>query len=409
MRPGATDNARAALHLTSRVATADRTHVLIIGGGIAGLYLRWYLASRGYAVTLAEHTALGDGQTIASQGILHRGVKYALSNRAAAASDALADAQTAWDQHFRGESSLDLSGLRPHTDTMHLWTRPGLLGAVAGTMTGTAAALAMKSGVKRLARDEFPAHFEEAPRGTHVWEVKERCLNVAQLLAALRDSVACPIVRAHGAIEQMAADFGAGAVVLAAGTGNEGLIRSLRVDPSPLCQRRPLHMLMMSHAPFGMFGHCLQELSDKPRLTITSSANEPGCTWYIGGNIAETGVSRSESEQIDAARAELEACMPWIKSPEGRWSTVRVDRAEARTPEGHRPDGPVAMRLEQDAVAIPVVALWPTKLALAPALARLAHEQLLGARLMPETRQDTGGGNCVAADPFPIARAPWDH
>ncbi|MCX5690057.1 MAG: hypothetical protein NTV94_09810, partial [Planctomycetota bacterium] len=326
------------------------------------------------------------------------------------ASDALADAQHAWDQHFRGESSLDLSMLRPHTDTMYLWTRPGLFAAVAGTVTGTAASLAMKSGVKRLSREEFPSHFEASPRGTHVWQVQERCLNIAQLLAALRDCVAAPILKAHGSIGQMAAKCRADAVILSAGTGNEGLIRSLGVDPAPLCQKRPLHMLMMSHAPFGMFGHCLQELSDKPRLTITSSSNEPGCTWYIGGNIAETGVTRSEGEQIDAARTELEACMPWIKAPEGRWSTLRIDRAEAKTPDGHRPDGPVAMRLEQESVGVPVWALWPTKLALVPALAMTAHEQLLGASLLPgEPAAASVRPSGAAPEPFPIAPAPWAH
>ncbi len=407
-RNGGHQDACGRIHLTSGVPTTDRPSVLIIGGGIAGLYLRWYLASRGYRVTLAEHTALGDGQTIASQGILHRGVKYALSNRAAAASDALADAQLAWDQHFRGESSLDLSHLRPHTDTMYLWTRPGLFAAMAGSVTGTAASLAMKSGVKRLSREEFPAHFEDAPRGTHVWEVQERCLNIAELLAALRDCVTAPIIKAHGTIGQMAASAKADAVILSSGTGNEGLIRSLGVDPLVRCQKRPLHMLMMSHAPFGMFGHCLQELSDKPRLTITSSSNEPGCTWYIGGNIAETGVTRSEAEQIDAARTELEACMPWIKAPEGRWSTLRIDRAEAKTPDGHRPDGPVAMRIEQEMLDVPVFALWPTKLALVPALATLTHEQLLGVRLSPgEASAQATRGEAVASDPFPIARAPW--
>jgi glycine/D-amino acid oxidase-like deaminating enzyme len=393
------------------VAAPNSNPILIVGGGIAGLYLRWYLSSRGIDVVLAEHTCLGDGQTIASQGILHRGVKYALSNRAAAASEALAQAQVAWDEHFAGTSSLDLRAVRPHTDTMYLWTRPGLLSSLAGSMTGTAASLAMKSGVRKLAREEYPAQFAGSPKGINLWEVHERCLDIAHLLAALRDSTDTPIIKTHGSIAQLAASINARAVLLTAGVGNEQLIRDLGVDPLPLCQRRPLHMLMMSHAPFPMFAHCLQELSDKPRLTITSSSNEPGCTWYIGGNIAETGLTRGESDQIEAAHAELAACMPWIDPPEGRWSTLRVDRAEAKTSDGHRPDGPVVMPIEGSTLSQPVWALWPTKLALAPALAAAAHQVLQAGGLLADDDVPTAAPQRMAAatDPFPIAQAPWSN
>ena len=52
--------------------------VLIFGGGGAGLWLLDDLAARGYRVLLAEAGDLGAGQTIASQGIIHGGLKYAL-------------------------------------------------------------------------------------------------------------------------------------------------------------------------------------------------------------------------------------------------------------------------------------------------------------------------------------------
>ena len=53
--------------------------VLIVGGGIAGLWLLDECRRSGYDVLLLESKALGSGQTIASQGILHGGLKYSLA------------------------------------------------------------------------------------------------------------------------------------------------------------------------------------------------------------------------------------------------------------------------------------------------------------------------------------------
>ena len=55
-----------------------RVDVVIVGGGIAGLWLLNLLRSRGYGAVLIERSAFGDGQTICSQGMIHGGLKYAL-------------------------------------------------------------------------------------------------------------------------------------------------------------------------------------------------------------------------------------------------------------------------------------------------------------------------------------------
>ena len=55
------------------------TDVAIIGGGIAGLWLFRRLNDMGYKALLLENATLGGGQSIKSQGIIHGGIKYALS------------------------------------------------------------------------------------------------------------------------------------------------------------------------------------------------------------------------------------------------------------------------------------------------------------------------------------------
>jgi len=369
--------------------------IIIRGGGIAGLWTRFALEQAGYVTRLYELAALGAGQTIASQGILHRGVKYALSARAGEASRALASAQSIWEEALAGRGGPDLRAVRTLTTRMHLWTTPGMLGG----LTGAAAALAMKSGVRKLEMSDVPPIFAGAPKGTCVWEVEERCIETASLIGALRDSAKGEIV--CGADPSMAAsalkaDSNA-VTVLAAGLGNEGLLRELGHNPQALCQRRPLHMVLARHAPFDLFAHCLRTLSDKPRLTITTAREGEDRIWYIGGDISETGVERTENEQIAAAIAELQACAPWIELRGMEWAAFRIDRAEGKTVDGTRPDGPV-MHVMGNTIAI-----WPTKLALAPAAAAMVVGRV--AKLAAPGRSMVGEHSDA---PAPISRSPWE-
>ncbi|CAM5402359.1 hypothetical protein SSTU70S_03680 [Stutzerimonas stutzeri] len=54
------------------------TDVLIVGGGVAGLWLNARLRRLGFATLLVDKGALGGGQSVKSQGIIHGGTKYAL-------------------------------------------------------------------------------------------------------------------------------------------------------------------------------------------------------------------------------------------------------------------------------------------------------------------------------------------
>ena len=67
----------------------QKTDIAILGGGIAGLWLLNLLAKRGYSVLLIEKEALGSGQTIASQGMIHGGIKYALGGFLSDASETI--------------------------------------------------------------------------------------------------------------------------------------------------------------------------------------------------------------------------------------------------------------------------------------------------------------------------------
>ncbi|MDX9912459.1 MAG: FAD-dependent oxidoreductase [Phycisphaerales bacterium] len=346
--------------------------VVVVGAGVCGLWARHELSRAGLRVVTIERSAMGDGQTVASQGILHRGVKYAVSHSAREASEVLQRVHARWMDAMAGRGGPDLGCVRILAQRTHMWSTPSMLGGV----VAEAASRVMVSGVRRLEEGELPPAFRGAPRGVRVWEIDESVVDPRSLLAELARAGEGPIVRAPSIVMKSDADrvhveMGGGAVliarrvVLCAGAGNEELLGSLGMDGPSIMQRRPLHMAVACGAPSPVYGHCLQaSLSDKPRLTVTSTPEAGGTwTWYLGGNLAEKGVERDEASQIATAREEVRACLAWIDTSGLHFETLRIDRAEGRTPAGTRPDTPVVRAFG------PVIVAWPTKLALTPVAA----------------------------------------
>jgi hypothetical protein len=146
--------------------------------------------------------------------------------------------------------------------------------------------------------------------------------------------------------------------------------------------------------------HCLGS-SDTPRITISSHNDHTGTTvWYLGGQLAESGVGRTRAEQISTTRRELAELLPWIDLSVVEFSTLLIERAEAAQTGGKRPDGPGICYRDGAIVA------WPTKLALAPLLAdqiitMLEHENIVPAVSMPAP---------AAAYPSPpLYHPPWQQ
>ena len=129
-----------------------------------------------------------------------------------------------------------------------------------------------------------------------------------------------------------------------------------------LAQRRPLHMVVVRHAPVPLFGHCVR-MSDVPLFTVTTSESRGGIVWVVGGDLAERGVNLSRDDQVVAAKRELAQGLPWLDLSACEYDTFRIDRAEGRTAGGKRPDEPVIVERGG------IVAAWPTKLVLAPVMA----------------------------------------
>lgn len=397
-----------------------KVDVLIFGGGIAGLWTLAHLRGLGYSCLLIESRALGAGQTIASQGIIHGGVKYALTGAASAASRAIAEMPELWRASLEGRGTVDLSGARVLSPHQYLWTTTG----IGSRLVGVAASRAIRTPVERVAGDDRPEWLRAAPRGVDVYTVAEPVLDPASVVGALATQMRecllrCDDVRfvadgdgreavlRHGGDE---AGVQADRVVLTAGAGNAELAGRAGAGDNPAgarvsMQLRPLHMVMARGRLPEAFGHCIGGgLSDKPRATITTQTDPGGRrVWYIGGLIAENGVSRAAAEQIAAAKAELGECVPWVDLSATEWTTLRVDRAEGRRADGSRPDEPVIHREGG------VVCVWPTKLAFAPLVARRVAEALAADGLEPSGALRDDAVSALEGWPRPgVAPLPWN-
>ncbi len=344
------------------------TDVLIVGGGVAGLWLAARLRGQCYSTLLVENASLGGGQSVKSQGIIHGGAKYALHGALTGASEAIADMPRRWREALAGDGELDLRPVRLLSDAHYLWSP----GSLAGNITSFFASKAVRGRVDQVKGEALPPALQHPKFKGKVYRLAELVLDVPSLIQRLADLAGDGLLAGH-AIEPLREGdelvglvvdgraIRAQRIVLSAGAGNEALLQALGIQ-QPGMQRRPLHMVMVKAPSLKpLYAHCLGG-GPKPRVTVTTHPAADGqWVWYLGGDIAEAdGVARNEAEQIAAAEKELRDLLPWIDLSAAQWATLRVDRAEPSQSGLVRPDN--AFLADQGRLLVG----WPTKLALAP-------------------------------------------
>jgi glycerol-3-phosphate dehydrogenase len=408
---------------------AMQVDVLIFGGGAAGLWLLDELARRGDRVLLLEAARLGAGQTIASQGIIHGGLKYTLHGALTPSAMQIREMPGLWRDCLAGRRLPDLRGVRLRAAACHLW-RTDSLGSRLG-MIGARVGLRVAPQV--VSTDERPIALAGCP-GT-VARLDEPVLAPESLLAALVagnarrvlhiDPSQLEIDRAAGTVRRVQlTDPATGRrlqieprhVVLTAGRGNADL-RTRAGLPITVMQTRPLHMVLVRGDLPHLNGHCVDGRTTRVTITSDTERSDTGASdcdaagrtvWQVGGQIAEIGVALDERSLLARAADELAAVIPGLDLQRVEWATYRVDRAEQAAPGGKRPESAGILHEGN------VITAWPTKLALVPCLAERVLERLPAAAAGSATTGSATAGSADDAeigDEWPratIAPLPWE-
>lgn len=418
-----------------------RATCVVLGGGVAGLWILARLRAAGISSLLVESQALGSGQTIASQGIIHGGTKYALDGVWSRSAQAVAAMPARWNAALQGEGEVDLRGTRVLAPHQSFWTTGGLASGVTAFVAGNL----VRGRMERVPETTRPEVFRHPAFRGEVYRLDEPVLDMPSLLTALRRAAAGALVHGQPEVETTAPQDGplvvrvrladgrmgriqTERVVLAAGAGNEALLQPwvqrvtsaggagtgghvsepTNPDAEPATQRRPLQMAMVRAPglPGGLYAHCFGAGST-PRVTITSHPVQPA---EEASGAAPDGAAAGRREGGGPAgdgRGASGGVVWYIggevaergveRSREEQIAAVRAElhlllpwvdfaaaewstlRVDRAEPwnRGKRPNSAVVR-----AVAPRVFAAWPTKLALAPHLADEVLVALAGNRAL---------------------------
>lgn len=396
-----------------------RPDIAIVGGGIAGIWLLNRLNSVGYNAILFEKNSLGGIQTLASQGMIHGGIKYTLDAVLSSASETISAMPDFWKNCISGTEEPDLHDLKLLSDSYYLFSDSSF----SSRLTTFLGSKVVKGRVEVLKRDEYPSPFNSTKFSGKLYRLQDFVLDIKSLVSSLtknfKDRIfnanAIPIMSESGNVDFLRIEESAtnGEIfvkaklyIFTAGAGNESFIAQMG-KALPQTQRRPLHQVMIKAPSLPpLYAHAFALKSGSlPRLTITThKAADGNDVWYLGGALAETGVDRTQTEQILYAKKEVQALLPWIELTNAQWRTYRVDRAEAEVAGGLRPDSPVVV-LDGNSLFC-----WPVKLTLTPILGFEVMEKV-SAMFTTNTPFNTSSDlACLSDLPYPKeAFSPWDQ
>jgi glycine/D-amino acid oxidase-like deaminating enzyme len=371
--------------------------VLIVGGGVAGLWVGNTLLRAGYDVIVIEKDRLGAGQTLASQGMIHGGQKYLLEGFVTSQASAAAKMPARWQACFQGRGEIDLRAVQVLSETQVMWPAGSLLSAAAMP----AAARLVNAASTRLRNGDVPGalkHGEKFSRPAYL--LPEKVLDVRSLLLAMVENLRGRVVQGEvggvspeGQVTVAGETLRAQAIVFTAGAGNERALDLLRVQGKT--QRRPLRQIMVRPLSQPLFGHGIVA-SARPRITVTSHTDGTGrYIWYLGGNVAEEGAGMDAADAVRFAKRELAQIFPGLDWSQKQWATWYGDRAEPLDAKGELPGGPWVHQHGR------VLLAWPSKLTFAPALSDLVRARL----------ENIKPGSNSAPPPLPPATVglyPWE-
>ena len=355
------------------------TDIVIFGGGVAGLWMLNRLRNEGFDAILLESKALGGGQTIASQGIIHGGLKYAISGSLSGAATATAKMPQRWRDCLNGKGDVDLRGCEVLHDNYYMWSDSGLRSKLK-TFLGSKSLVGR---VEAVSTNDYPPVFKSATIKGSLYKLPDFVVHTPSLLHTLGNHYANSMFKVDSKRVRFKTDesgninciaiasddqnlyINCQRTIFCAGEGNQRLIEKAKLL-TVKTQLRPLKMVYVKKPELPkLYVHCIGDsFSLTPQLTVTSHTDHDGIpVWYLGGELAESGNRRDDAAQLLAAQKQLKAMFPWIDLTDATWYCTTVNRAEPDIANNFRPDDAYLVEEKQ------VIVAWPTKLTLSPSLA----------------------------------------
>ncbi len=346
--------------------------IVIFGAGIAGLWALHRFKAMGYDALLLESESIGGGQTIASQGIIHSGLKYAFAGKINKLAQSISAMPDLWRAALRGEGDVNLSAARYNAESQYLMIPGGLMGSLVKLVTKQA----LGNNVHEVKPDDWPEKIKSSGfKGTVVF-MDEPVLDVPSVIRALAE----PYKDSIRSIDTPDDPFGflerhgiEARHVIFTGAASNAKIAALKPQHAKglEMQHRPLLMGLFKPAPYRLYAH-LVGTSDKPVATITTHETSEGeLVWYLGGAVAERKKEAPAEQVFEAARKGFVKYMPQVDLSNVQWATVPIDRVEGKSiSEGWMPDTPTIHSIGN------VHYCWPTKLTFAPLLTDRLLEKL---------------------------------
>lgn len=388
---------------------------LIVGGGVAGLFILNDLVAAGYSAALVERTRLGGEQTNHSHLYLHRGHVYTK----AALSESLRDAAKLWDEWLAARPADERPGSKPGERTYFgfaldatadehtvSWDEAGIAYTEVEQPDWPEAIAPGRGRGRSVTRRLYET---SAVCVTGEWLINELLRDVREDVGKI-DDIETIEVNQHGSVASVRARladdggtvrFRPRMIVLAAGFGNRRLVdllkasaksakasKAVRPNATWMQTIRWAHMLVIRGPSRDL--PPLTGIFDPSRLFIVSRHVSPDETvWIVSDDISPPPKTVFEMLENDErvwfpdVWENLQRLAPSIfaKPERLRWGIYSAPKAEVtirkkRLPDGRMSDGRVPDGHVDDLGIPNVRAVWPTKLTLAPAVSRRVVEQV---------------------------------
>ncbi len=378
--------------------------LLIIGGGIAGCWTLAQALESGLNCLLVEKDALGSGQTIASQGIIHGGLKYALGSVLTRATQSIKNMPERWQQSLSGDVSPNLTQTSCLSHA-HYFIPTGNIDSQLVSFLGSKLASSYSEKIPTASLGEG---YQQVTKSSRVYRLNEFVLDTHSLLTDFLRQYSNHMVKHYFDAEKITATPAGFHYQHQGLTLNTRYVLNATGNDTPnlplnlvKMQQRPLQMVMMKGDLPTIFGHFISQGS-KPLLTVTSYLHNGEIVWYMGGELAESGASKTKQAQISHTQKLLSQLVPKINIESMTFDTLFVNRAEPKQSSLLRPDDAYVSLKNNWFVG------FPTKLAFAPRFA----DQVISQIIQKPSATDAAPFNHLTFKHLPppkVAAFPWAH